>query len=67
MGGKEISKQGYKSDVSQKAGIHLVVSWETIPLILTYNNVQVMPFLYRHNKAISDYGKQISSYSHGIK
>ena len=34
-------KQGYKSDVTLKEGIHLVVSWENIPLILTYNNLQV--------------------------
>ena len=26
-------KKGYKSDVSLKAGIHLFVSWENIPLI----------------------------------
>ena len=36
-------KQGYKSDVSLKAGIHLFVFWENIPLILTYNNLQAMP------------------------
>ena len=37
-------KQGYKSDVSMKAGIHLFVSWENIPLILTYSNLQAIPF-----------------------
>ena len=38
-------KQGYKSDVSLKAGIHLVVSWENIPLILTYSNLQAMLYI----------------------
>ena len=33
-------KQGYKSDVFLKAGIRLFVSWEKIPLILMYSNLQ---------------------------
>ena len=37
-------KQGYKSDVSLKAGMHLFVSWENIPLILTCSNLQTMLF-----------------------
>ena len=50
-------KQGYKSDVSLKAGIHVFVSWDNIPLILTYSNLyKPCHSLYRHNKAIIDCG-----------
>ena len=39
-------KQGYKSDVSLKAGIQLVVSWETSCILGKYTldlNLQLMP------------------------